>query len=54
MVVIRPDGYVGARVRLNDDEDVDRLDAYFDSFLRPHYDQTSAAALIAAAYDDDC
>lgn len=54
MVVIRPDGYVGARVRLNDDEDVDRLDAYFDSFLRPHYDHTSAAALIAAAYDDDC
>ncbi|CAO3633387.1 unnamed protein product [Cunninghamella blakesleeana] len=51
MVVIRPDGYIGTRVKLNDDDDVGRLDAYFDSFLRPHVDMSSAAAVVADAYD---
>ncbi|KAI9300998.1 FAD binding domain-containing protein [Cunninghamella echinulata] len=51
MVVIRPDGYIGTRVKLNDDQDVGRLDTYFDSFLRPHVDMTSAAAVVADDYD---
>ncbi|KAG0176904.1 hypothetical protein DFQ28_003390 [Apophysomyces sp. BC1034] len=50
VVVVRPDGYIGARVRIREDELV-KLDHYFDSFLRPPADMTSAAAVVAADFD---
>ncbi|KAI9275744.1 FAD binding domain-containing protein [Phascolomyces articulosus] len=51
VVVIRPDGYIGACVRLQHDFDFEKLDAYFDAFLRPPIDLTSAAAMAADYYD---
>lgn len=50
VVVIRPDGYIGTRV-LMDDFCFKRLNLYFDSFLRPSVDMNSAAAVVAAGYD---
>ncbi|KAI9314828.1 FAD binding domain-containing protein [Dichotomocladium elegans] len=51
VIVIRPDGYICARIELQNDLDFDRLDQYFDVFLRPPVDMTSAAALAADYYD---
>ncbi|KAI9499433.1 FAD binding domain-containing protein [Zychaea mexicana] len=51
VVVVRPDGYIGACVRLQHDLDFEKLDAYFDAFLRPPIDMTSAAAMAADYYD---
>ncbi|KAI8072509.1 FAD binding domain-containing protein [Gongronella butleri] len=50
LIVLRPDGYIAARIRLRHDADMDRLDDYFDAFLRPHCDFSSAASLVADAY----
>ncbi|ORX54595.1 FAD/NAD(P)-binding domain-containing protein [Hesseltinella vesiculosa] len=50
LIVLRPDGYIAARIRLRQDSDMDRLDSYFDAFLRPHCDMSSAASLVADAY----
>ncbi|KAF7728603.1 hypothetical protein EC973_005830 [Apophysomyces ossiformis] len=50
VVIVRPDGYIGARVRIREDELI-QLDNYFDSFLRPPADMTSAAAVVAADFD---
>lgn len=51
IVVVRPDGYISARVELQNDTDFEKLDQYFDSFLRPPIDMTSAAAMAADFYD---
>lgn len=51
IVVVRPDGYISARVELHNDTDFERLDQYFDSFLRPPIDMTSAAAMAADFYE---
>lgn len=51
-VVIRPDGYIGTRVSIvNEEEAFDRISRYFDSFLRPPVDMNTAAAVVAAGYD---
>lgn len=49
VVVIRPDGYIGARARIRDQ--LDSLGSYFEAFLKPPIDLDSAAALVA---DDYC
>jgi hypothetical protein len=52
VVVIRPDGYIGTRVPITQEDDCfDRLNMYFDSFLRPPVDMNTAAAVVAAGYD---
>ncbi|RCH89960.1 hypothetical protein CU098_006293 [Rhizopus stolonifer] len=53
VVVVRPDGYIGTRVTIDEDQDAsfERLCHYFDSFLRPFVDMNSAAAVVAAGYD---
>lgn len=51
-IVIRPDGYIGTRVSIVNEEDgFDRINRYFDSFLRPPVDMNTAAAVVAAGYD---
>lgn len=52
VVVIRPDGYIGTRIPITQEEQsFDRLNMYFDSFLRPPVDMNTAAAVVAAGYD---
>ncbi|CAO3642480.1 unnamed protein product [Mucor hiemalis] len=52
VVVIRPDGYIGTRIPITQEEEsFDRLNMYFDSFLRPPVDMNTAAAVVAAGYD---
>ncbi|KAI7847834.1 FAD binding domain-containing protein [Circinella umbellata] len=51
VVVVRPDGYIGTCVHLQHDYDFEKLDVYFDAFLRPPIDMTSAAAMAADFYD---
>lgn len=52
VIVIRPDGYIGTRVSIvNEEEAFDRINIYFDSFLRPPVDMNTAAAVVAAGYD---
>lgn len=54
VVVVRPDGYIGARVPIlqgQEEEGFDRLSHYFNAFLRPPVDMNSAAAVVAAGYE---
>jgi hypothetical protein len=51
VVIIRPDGYVGTRVSMQYEDCFERLNLYFDSFLRPAVDMNTAAATVAAGYD---
>ncbi|KAI8062131.1 hypothetical protein BC940DRAFT_309604 [Gongronella butleri] len=46
-VVIRPDGYIGAKFSLNDDKQLYQMNRYFDGFLLPIVDMHSAAAMVA-------
>ncbi|KAI7892421.1 FAD binding domain-containing protein [Mucor mucedo] len=52
-VVIRPDGYIGTRVSIENKEEeaFERINRYFDSFLRPPVDMNTAAAVVAADYE---
>lgn len=51
VIVVRPDGYIGASFNLQYDKELEKLDSYFDAFLRPPIDMTCAAALAADYYD---
>ncbi|KAI8379237.1 FAD binding domain-containing protein [Radiomyces spectabilis] len=51
VLVVRPDGYIGARISPQTEDDFHRLDVYFDHFLRPPVDLYSSAAVVAADYD---
>ncbi|KAI9473723.1 MAG: hypothetical protein EXX96DRAFT_640963 [Benjaminiella poitrasii] len=52
VIIIRPDGYIGTRLALSQDQNsVEQLNMYFDSFLRVPVDMNSAAAVVAADYD---
>ncbi|ORX47241.1 FAD/NAD(P)-binding domain-containing protein [Hesseltinella vesiculosa] len=46
-VVIRPDGYIGAKFSLLDDKQLFQMNRYFDGFLLPNVDMHSAAAMVA-------
>ncbi|ORZ22242.1 hypothetical protein BCR42DRAFT_405775 [Absidia repens] len=50
LIIIRPDGYVGAQMAI-DGPHLHELDRYFDQFLLPVVDFSSAAAIVA---DDYC
>ncbi|KAI9030670.1 FAD binding domain-containing protein [Phycomyces nitens] len=50
IVVVRPDGYIGTRVKISEHNDIHKLNNYFDAFLRPSADMFSAAAVVAADY----
>ncbi|KAI8137559.1 FAD binding domain-containing protein [Fennellomyces sp. T-0311] len=50
VVIVRPDGYIGTTISIND-LNFEKLDTYFDTFLRPPIDMTSAAAMAADYYD---
>lgn len=51
VVIIRPDDYIGTRVSMQYEDCFERLDSYFDSFLRPAVDMDTAAATVAAGFD---
>ncbi|KAI8326756.1 hypothetical protein BD560DRAFT_442619 [Blakeslea trispora] len=54
IVVVRPDGYIGTRVKIqpdNEEKSFECLNMYFDSFLSSYVDMESAAAVVAASYD---
>ena len=52
VIVIRPDGYIGTRLPMQQPEECfQKLNLYFDSFLRPPVDMSTAAAVVAAGFD---
>lgn len=52
VVVVRPDGYIGITARLDLEHELEALNTYFDAFLQPPIDLTSAASMAADYYYD--